>query len=89
VSARNSTEPTPFGKPSKPYRFPSLPGRGETMDKEDTGKWIIVSRDAATIGIAADPAQDYSDSTILLDLWHIVRLEPLKATAPAGDSNGQ
>lgn len=49
---------------------------------------IIVSRDAVTIGVAADPNQDYSDSTVMIDLFHVVRLEPLEATSTA-TGNGQ
>ena len=50
--------------------------------------WIMVGRDSVVVGQANDPAQDFYDSTILLDLWHIVRLEPLEATAPSV-GNGQ
>ena len=49
--------------------------------------WIIVSRDAVTVGIAADPDQEYSDSTVMIDLLHVVRLEPLEADA-TGLGNG-
>ena len=53
-------------------------------------EWVMVGRDSVVVGQANDPAQDFYDSTVLLDLWHIVRLEPLEATAPIGDqSNGK
>ena len=43
--------------------------------------WIMVGRDSVIVGQANDPAQDFYDSTVLLDLWHIVRLEPLETAA--------
>lgn len=75
-------------KPFRPFRLIVSEGGAYDVRHPD---WIIVSRDAATIGVAADPAQDYSDSTVMIDLLHVVRLEPLEAAAPApgGQSNGQ
>lgn len=73
-------------RPFRPFRLVVSEGASYDVRHPD---WIIVSRDAVTLGIAADPTQDYSDSTVMIDLYHVVRLEPLEATAPAGkEGNG-
>jgi hypothetical protein len=46
---------------------------------------IMVARDSAVIGLEGGPEQDFYDTTVLVDLLHIVRLEPLSAAAQSGD----
>ena len=46
---------------------------------------FMLGRRSVTIGLAADPEQTVYDSSVLVDLLHIVRLEPLEAKAAAGD----
>lgn len=72
-------------KPFRPFRFIVSENASYDVRHPD---WLIVSRDAVTIGIAAAPTQDYSDSTVMIDLFHVIRLEPLEATTTA-KGNGQ
>jgi hypothetical protein len=72
-------------KPFRPFRIIVSENASYDVRHPD---WIIVSRDAVTISVAADPTQDYSDSTVMIDLFHVVRLEPLEATSTA-TGNGQ
>lgn len=68
-------------KPFRPLRLVLSEGTAYDVRHPD---FIMVGRDSVVLGQANDPAQDFYDSTILLDLWHIIRLEPLEATAPSG-----
>ena len=47
-----------------------------------------VGRRSAIVGLTHDPAQTLYDSTVLVDLLHIVRLEPLEAAGVPGDGQG-
>lgn len=72
-------------KPFRPFRL--IVSENASYDIRHPDR-VIVSRDAVTIGVAADPNQDYSDSTVMIDLFHVIRLEPLEAAAIA-KGNGQ
>jgi hypothetical protein len=69
-------------KPFRPFRL--IVSEGGVYDARHPD-WIIVSRDTVTLGIAADPGQDYSDSTVMIDLLHVIRLEPLDAPTPTAN----
>jgi len=47
----------------------------------------MVGRDSAVVGVTGNPEQDYYETTILVDLAHIIRLEPLDVAKTTG--NGQ
>ena len=42
---------------------------------------IMVARDSAVIGLPSQPEQDFFETTVLVDLFHVVRLEPMPAGA--------
>ena len=46
---------------------------------------IMMARDSAVIGLPSQPEQDYFDTTVLVDLFHIVRLEPVPAKASTAE----
>jgi hypothetical protein len=43
----------------------------------------MLGRRTAVIGLAADPAATVFDRLVDVDLFHIVRIEPLDSTSPA------
>jgi len=45
---------------------------------------FMLGKRGAVIGLAKDAEQAFFDATVLVDLLHIVRLEPLDTTAAAG-----
>ncbi len=72
-------------KPFRPFRLVLSEGTAYEVRHPDL---IMVGRDGVVIGQSKDPEQDFFDTTVLIDLWHVVRLEPLEATSTA-KSNGQ
>ncbi|MGH7173587.1 MAG: hypothetical protein ACRELG_25170 [Gemmataceae bacterium] len=68
-------------KPFRPFRL--LVSEGGVYDVRHPES-IMVARDHAIVGVSKDPEQDFHDSTVMIDLYHVVSLEPLEATAPAG-----
>ena len=48
---------------------------------------VLVTRDTAVIGIPGDQEDEFFETSVLVDLLHVVRLEPLEAAKPSG--NGQ
>jgi hypothetical protein len=50
---------------------------------------IIVARDHVSVGLPMHPEQDFYETTVVVDLLQVVRLEPISAAAPAtGDGAG-
>jgi hypothetical protein len=50
---------------------------------------VIVSINSVVIGLpGTQPDQGLYETTVLVDLVHVVRLEPLAATKPAADGAG-
>jgi hypothetical protein len=45
---------------------------------------IMVARDSAVVGLKGEQEQDFFETTVLVDLGHIVRLEPLDTTSKTG-----
>ncbi len=67
-------------RPFAPFRLIVSEGAAYNVRHPDQ---VMVARDSAVIGLATDPNQDFYDSTVLVDLLHIVRLEPLETQAPS------
>jgi hypothetical protein len=73
-------------KPFRPFRLVLSEGATYEFRHPD---FLMVGRDSIVIGQANDPAQDFYDSTVLIDLFHVVRLEPLEVgTATGGNGAG-
>jgi hypothetical protein len=49
---------------------------------------VMLGKRSAVIGLAKDPEERFYDATVLVDLLHIVRLEPLETMAKT-TGNGQ
>jgi hypothetical protein len=45
---------------------------------------FMLGKRGAVIGLAKNPEQTFFDATVVVDLLHIVRLEPLDTAAAAG-----
>jgi hypothetical protein len=43
---------------------------------------LMVGQRTAVIGLVGDPAHEFYDRTIKIDLGHVVRLEPMPSTPP-------
>ncbi len=71
-------------KPFRPFRL--IVSEGGVYDVRHP-EAIMVGRDHAIVGVSKDPEQDFYDSTGLINLFHVVRLEALDAPAPTA-SNG-
>jgi len=68
-------------KPFRPFRLVVSEGGVYDVRHPDL---IMMGRDSVVIGVSKDPQQDFYDSTVEIDLWHVVRLEALEAATPAG-----
>jgi len=45
----------------------------------------MLGRRNAVVGLAAHPEQTFYDTSVQVDLFHIVRLEPLATQSPTSD----
>ncbi len=67
-------------RPFAPFRLVLTEGSAYEVRHSEQ---VMVARDSAVIGVPGDQEQDFFDTTVLVDLFHIVRLEPLEAHTPA------
>jgi len=65
-------------RPFQPFRMVLTEG---TTYEVRHPELIMLGKRAAVIGISRDAAQTLFDSTVLVDLFHIVRLEALDGAA--------
>jgi len=70
-------------RPFLPFRLVLTEGAAYEVRHPD---FIMVGRDSAVIGVPGEQEQDFYETTVLVDLFHIVRLEPLDSKAKA-DAN--
>ena len=71
-------------RPFSPFRL--IVSEGATYDIRHPEK-LMVARDSAVIGLQGAQEQDFYETTVLVDLLHVVRLEPLPVAA--GTGNGE
>jgi hypothetical protein len=45
--------------------------------------FIMIGRDSVVIGLPGEPEQDFYETSVLVDLFHILRLEPIPTQAAA------
>jgi hypothetical protein len=67
-------------RPFSPFRL--IISEGAAYDIRHPEQ-LMVARDSAVIGLPGNQEQDFYETTVLVDLLHIVRLEPLPAGKPA------
>jgi hypothetical protein len=73
-------------RPFNPFRL--VVSEGATYEVRHPEQ-VMVARDSAVIGLlGVGPDQGFYETTVLVDLIHVVRLEPLAAAKPAGDGAG-
>jgi hypothetical protein len=73
-------------RPFSPFRL--IISEGGSCDIRHPEQ-LMVARESAVIGLEGGPGDDFYETTVLVDLVHVVRLEPLPAAAPAkGDGAG-
>ena len=73
-------------RPFTPFRM--VVSEGATYDVRHPDQ-VIVTRDTAVIGIPGDQEQDLHETFVLVDLLHVVRLEPLETAQPNGNAQGE
>jgi hypothetical protein len=61
-------------RPFEPFRVVMSDGVGYDIHHPDL---LLVGQRTAVVGLVADPAHDFYDRTIKIDLAHIIRLEPI------------
>jgi hypothetical protein len=72
---RNELHKEPF----VPFRLVMTDGK--TFDIRHP-ELLMVGRRTATVGLTAKPEDDYYDLTAIVDLMHVIRLEPLAKPTP-------
>ena len=71
-------------RPFRPFRLVLSEGTPYEVRHPEQ---IMVARDSAVIGLPGSE-QDLFETTVLVDLFHIVRLEPISATTVTGNGQG-
>ena len=69
--------------PFRPFRLVLTEG---TVYEVRHPELFMLGKRSVVIGLTGDPAETVYDRTALVDLFHIVRLEPLEASAASGPS---
>jgi hypothetical protein len=74
-------------RPFRPFRLVLTDGQAYDVRHPD---FLMVGRDSAVVGVGGTAEQDYYETTVLVDLLHITRLEPLEQpTQAGGQGDGQ
>jgi hypothetical protein len=63
-------------RPFVPFRL--VLSEGTTYDIRHPD-FIMVGRDSVTIGLPGEQEQDFYETSVLVDLFHVVRMEPIPA----------
>jgi hypothetical protein len=71
-------------RPLAPFRLDLTEGTGYEVRHPEQ---IMLARDSVVIGVPGQAGEeDFFETTVLVDRFHIVRLEPLSAQAPSPGS---
>jgi hypothetical protein len=73
-------------RPFSPFRL--IVSEGAAYDIRHPEQ-VMVARDSAVIGVEGGQEQDFYETTVLVDLLHVVRLEPLAVTTGPGNGEAQ
>ncbi len=65
-------------RPFVPFRLFLSDGTSYEVRHPD---FIMVGRDSVTVGLPGDQEQEFYETSVLVDQFHIVRLEPIPAQA--------
>jgi hypothetical protein len=68
-------------RPFVPFRVVLSEGTKYDVRHPD---FIMVGRDSVVIGLPGEQEQEFYEATVLIDLFHIVQLEPLQAASASG-----
>ena len=69
-------------RPFAPFRM--VVSEGATYDVRHPDQ-VIVTRDAAVVAIPGEQEQEFFETSVLVDLLHVVRLEPLETSKTTGN----
>jgi hypothetical protein len=70
-------------KPFVPFRMVLTEGTAYEVRHPD---FVMVGRDSLVVGLPGEQEQEFYETSVLIDLIHIVRLEPLEAGTPSASS---
>ena len=71
-------------RPFQPFRMVLTEGTAYEVRHPEL---FMLGKRSVVVGLATDPAQTVYERTALVDLFHIVRLEPLDLTVPTGNGS--
>jgi hypothetical protein len=66
-------------QPFEPFRLVLTDGAGYDIRHPDL---LWVGMRTAMVGLTGDPGQQFYERAVRVDLFHIVRIEPLQSTTP-------
>ena len=69
-------------RPFVPFRMVMTEGTSYDVRHPEL---FMLGRRSAVVGLAKHPEQTFYDTSVQVDLFHIVRLEPLATQSPTGN----
>lgn len=66
-------------QPFEPFRIVTTDGAAFDIRHPDL---LMVGQRTATVGLTGQPGQTFYERTVKIDLFHVIRIEPLTATSP-------
>ncbi len=72
-------------RPFQPFRLYTTDGGTYDLRHPDM---LLIGQDAAIVGMASDPNAIFFERTARIDLFHIVRIEPVSAPVTPSKGNG-
>lgn len=74
-------------QPFEPFRIVMVDGAGFDIRHPDL---LWIGRQSAMIGLTGDAGQTFYERAVRVDLWHVIRVEPLNAaTKPPQNGSGE
>ena len=63
-------------QPFEPFRLVMTDGKSFDIHHPDL---LLVGMQAAVVGLTGEPGQTFFERTMKVDLWHVIRIEPIEA----------
>lgn len=72
-------------QPFEPFRLVMTDGAGYEIRHPDL---LWIGQRSAMVGLTGDPGRTFYERAVRVDLWRVIRVEPLSA-APSRPQNGE